>query len=344
MGNVPIDIEDKNTLLPYLAKKGLAAEQDILSIKVLEGGVSNKTVLVNHKEGQSIVLKQALEKLRVKADWYSSPERIHREAAGLRWLIKIMPDNVPSFLVEDKDQHILGMSAIPTPHQNWKAILMQGVIDKRHFRAFSEILANIHNAVNKYPEIKIAFEDRSFFESLRLEPYYAFSANEVPEAKSFLINLIEATRKRQFALVHGDYSPKNVLIRQQHLYILDHEVVHFGDPAFDVGFALTHFISKAHVLEEHRSVMLQGALAFWEGYAQQVAGNLLDQQLEYYAVQHTIACMLARVVGRSPLEYLSDQQRSHQKALTLALIDMQPGSMSVLITAITTHFNQILEV
>src|SRR5205085_211857 len=108
--------------------------------------------------------------------------------------------------------------------------------------------------------------DTSFFESLRLEPYYAYTAERVPAARAFLNGLIAETRSNPVALVHGDFSPKNILVRSNKLVLLDHEVIHFGDPAFDLGFSLTHLLSKANHLSEHRDRFGKAAIRYWNAY------------------------------------------------------------------------------
>ena len=108
-----INIEEAESLLPYLRERGLVGRDERPRFCVLAGGVSNRTVLVQRESGEAWVLKQALGKLRVEVEWFSAPERIHREAAGLRWLGKLLPGRVPSFIFEDHVQHILGMSACP---------------------------------------------------------------------------------------------------------------------------------------------------------------------------------------------------------------------------------------
>ena len=265
------------------------------------------------------VLKQALRKLRVQVDWFSAPERIQREAAGLRSLAHIIPANVPELLFEDPRQHILAMTAIPQPHQNWKSALLDGHINVKHAKSFGRLLAQIHNAAEQYPELDHEFADRRFFEELRLEPYYGFTATQVPAARPFLLRLIDDTRARRHALVHGDYSPKNVLIHDDQLILLDFEVIHFGDPAFDIGFSLTHFLSKAHHLPAHRDAFLGMAREYWQSYLHELSAPLCDI-VKPYAVPHTLACMLARVAGRSPLEYLDQRQRERQKKILLVLL------------------------
>jgi len=226
------------------------------------------------------------------------------------------------------------MSAIPQPHENWKTMLLAGQTHIRYARSFGQLLAKIHNAVDDFPSIASEFEDRKFFEELRLEPYYSYTATQVPSAEAMLTQLIDDTRKRKLALVHGDYSPKNVLIYNDRVYILDYEVIHLGDPAFDVGFSLTHFLSKAHYLHNHRQAFIEMASTYWQTYYGQLSQRL-SSTIEPYAVRHTLACLLARVAGRSPLEYLDEAHRLRQQKIVVGLISENIQTVPNLINAFT---------
>ena len=314
-----INIENTDALLRYLRERELIAGDECPQIQVLSGGVSNRTVLVRRKCREDWVLKQALAKLRVEVDWFSAPERVHREASGLRWLSKVAPEQVPRFVFEDDEHHIFGMTAVPQPHENWKQALLLGKTDLHLARSFGRLLAKIHNAAITYPELRDEFSERRFFEELRLEPYYGYAAGQAPAAHEYLNALIAETRERQLTLVHGDYSPKNILLRDGHLILLDHEVMHFGDPAFDIGFSLTHLLAKSFHLPRHRTGFLAMARAFWRSYAGSAAPALLDAA-RGLAVRHTLACMLARVDGRSPLEYLDASERARLRQIALTLM------------------------
>jgi 5-methylthioribose kinase len=231
-------------LIPYLLSRRVIEAGDVPRITPLAGGVSNRTVLVEPSERPPFVLKQALKKLRVAADWFSSPGRIHREAEGMRFLRHLAPaGTITEFHFEDFSEHILAMSMVPRPHRTWKELLLSEPPVPRHFEQFAAILARIH--VCSYGDQGLAqiFDDRTGFESLRLEPYYHYSAARVPVAKPFLENLIAETLGQRLALVHGDYGPKNILVHEGRFVLVDHEVIHFGDPAFDLGFSLTHLLA-----------------------------------------------------------------------------------------------------
>ncbi len=328
------DIEQPGILTAYLQCQGHIASNEQPAVSILAGGVSNRTMLVECSNGESWVIKQALTKLRVTVDWFSDPIRIHREALGLRELSRLAPlGTITPFLFEDTAQHILAMQAVPQPHTNWKTLLLNGQIKHDHIQQFARLLGTIQRrAYEEQSKVADLFADISFFESLRLEPYYLYTASQVPGAASFIQKLVETTRATKLTLVHGDYSPKNILVYHDKLILLDHEVIHFGDPAFDVGFSLTHLLSKAHHLLSNRTAFLEAAHVYWHTYWQTL-GDLpwRTETLEKRAVQHTLACLLARVAGRSPLEYLTSDERVHQRSIVLALLQEQPSSIPTLI-------------
>jgi hypothetical protein len=331
-----LDIENAPALLAYLQRTGRIAPGEQPRIAILRGGVSNRTVWVERQSGEAWVLKQALAKLRVPVDWFSSPARIHREALGLEWLARLAPPgSIAPLLFEDRERHLLAMQAVPQPHENWKTVLLGGKICADHFQQFATLLATIHREAYGRADLAEVFGDRAFFESLRLEPYYGYSAQQAPAAAAFLNSLIRDTLARRITLVHGDYSPKNVLIHAGRLVLLDHEVIHFGDPAFDLGFSLTHFLSKAHHLPALRREFAAAAREYWRVYRDALGAPAWPgwaADLEPRAVRHTLACLLARVVGRSPLEYLSPAGRVRQCDAVLRIMPSAPATIADLIS------------
>lgn len=329
------DIEQPGVLLAYLRASGRIAPDEEPAVTVLAGGVSNRTVLVERPGGERWVVKQSLEKLRVRVDWFSPPERIHREAHGLRWLAQLAPPGTTvAFVFEDFDLHLLAMGAVPLPHQNWKTMLLAGALQEAHVDQFGILLGTVHRrAWERWQEVEPVFRDRSFFESLRLEPYYAYTAEQVAAARPFLLALIADVRAHPLTLVHGDYSPKNVLVHADRLVLLDHEVIHWGDPAFDLGFGLTHLLSKAHHLPHLRRRFAAMAVRFWDSYAAETGALPWFPPLQPRAVRAALGCLLARIDGRSPLEYLDATERERQRAATLALMAKPPPTVAGLAAA-----------
>ncbi len=332
-----LDIEQPGALAGYLRATGRIESGEEPVVAVLAGGVSNRTVLVERPSGEAWVVKQALAKLRVQVDWFSSPERIHREALGIRWLAELAPEgSVTPFVFEDFEAHLLGMAAVPQPHVNWKTMLLAGDLREDHVVQFARLLGQVQRAAwLRRDEIEPVFRDRGFFESLRLEPYYSYTAEQVPEARAFLHVLIDDIRERPITLVHGDYSPKNVLVHDGRLVLLDHEVIHWGDPAFDLGFGYTHLLSKAHHLPALRREFADAARLHWRVYREAIGDVPWAGDLEPRAVRATLGCLLARVAGRSPLEYMDQTERQRQREAVLPLMQAPPATIDDLADAFT---------
>jgi aminoglycoside phosphotransferase (APT) family kinase protein len=347
-----LNIEETGPLVAHLRAGGWIGADENPEVRILRGGVSNRTVLVRRPAGEAWVLKQALPKLRVAVEWLSPPERIFREALGMRHLADLLPAGaVPALIFEDRENFLLAMSAVPEPHRNWKTMLLDGELADDHIDQFALLLASLHAGRGR--ELRETFADTSFFESLRLEPYYAYTAECVPAARDFLNGLITETRSNRVALVHGDFSPKNILVRSNRLVLIDHEVIHFGDPAFDLGFSLTHLLSKANHLPQLRDRFRTAAIRYWNAYVGQPpkVGQAsacrwsLDisaagaGELEARAVRHTLGCLLARVDGRSPLEYLTEEERSRQRSAVLDLMSTPPASIAGLVEEFIRRLN-----
>ena len=329
-----IDIENFDSLDHYLRRYGHVDSNDTITFVRLAGGVSNKTVKVTWPDGHGWVLKQALAKLRVSVDWWSNPDRIQVEARALRWLNRSLPQGMtPAFIFEDAANHVIAMDAIPDEHENWKSVLLSGRIVPDQFKQFGTMLGLIHRtSSDPKSEVRSLFADAVYFETLRLEPYYSYTGQRIPAAASFLNELALETLRHKYCLVHGDFSPKNTLVYRGKLVLLDYEVCHFGDPAFDIGFALAHFLSKAHHLPKKRASLAKATTLFVDVYLQEIASLDWSKSFGPRLVSHALGCLLARVAGKSPLEYLLPCEAERQQAVLLELIEKRPMSINNLIT------------
>src|SRR5262245_12565943 len=210
----PLNIEDPSQFRAYLEAHGLSSESSF-RLSVLGGGVSSRAVLVEWPGGIPWVFKQTLSSLRVPVEWRSSPERAWREADGARALAGLLPPGaVPVITFEDRPRHIFAMTAVPSAASSWKTLLFNGTVDPAHFQMCGGLLGALHRESSAgRASLQSQFADLTFFESLRLEPYYEYTAGVVEEAAAFLTALAADARTKKFSLVHGDFSPKNILIK-----------------------------------------------------------------------------------------------------------------------------------
>jgi aminoglycoside phosphotransferase (APT) family kinase protein len=326
-----LNIDLPGALAGYLRQRGIVAADETLTVEPLSGGVSSRTYRVRSPRG-AWVAKQALPKLRVAVDWQCDPRRVEREALATRRLAELLgPRAVAPLVLVDPAEHLLLLEAVPEPHTCWKAQLLAGQVDLLLVRQFAELLAAIHHrAWLARASLAEEFAERTYFELLRLEPYYAYTARQVPASEGFFSDLAARTLARRETLVHGDFSPKNVLVQGERLVLLDHEVAHWGDPAFDLGFALAHLLSKAHHLPASRGALAAAAGEFWQAYRAALGQTDWSRDLEPRAVDHAVGCLLARAAGRSPLEYLSPAERAAQQAAGLGLVARRPEGVGQL--------------
>ncbi len=330
-----MEIRDDESLISYLRTTNRILQDEVPTIQVLSGGVSNRTFLLTRPTGEAWVLKQALAKLDVSVDWFSDPARIAQEALGIQWLARLAPPGtIPPLVFFDPTQHILAMQAVPKPHENWRTMLLAGQLHEEHIRQFAELLAMVHcGSFERRAELEEIFCDRSYFESLRLEAYYAYTAEHVRETTAFYDALIKDTRAQRLGLVHGDYSPKNILVQNEQLILLDHEVIHFGDPAFDVGFSMTHLLSKAHHVSHLRREFAKATKLYWRVYRQAPGYVPWNTEYESRVVRHTLGCMLARVDGRSPMDYWTETERTRQHRVAVRLMQSDIRTVNELVDA-----------
>jgi 5-methylthioribose kinase len=283
----------------------------------LGGGISNKVILAEAPDFRA-VLKQSLGQLRTEQGWFSDRSRIFREAAAMRWNSRA--GRVPGILFEDPETFTIAMEAAPAAAEMWKTLLFRGEMRAETARAAGLALGSMIASSLNNPDAERAFGDQAVFDQLRIDPYYRFTAERRPEAADYIRNLIDRSAARRVSLVHGDYSPKNLLVYDDAVWVIDWEVVHFGDPAFDIGFLLNHLLMKTIALPHHKTRIAGIANTFLDALSPGAAPVIPA------AFEHLPALLLARVDGKSPAEYLDSAMRQRAASLALDLMRKPAGS------------------
>jgi 5-methylthioribose kinase len=272
------------------------------SATLLGGGVSN-TVLLIESPDRRFVLKQSLGKLRVEQDWFSDRSRIFRESSAMRQLARVLPAGaVPDILFEDHDNYLFAMTAAPPDAEPWKDLLLRGQVHPGTAESIGHLWGTMVSSTWKSADAEAEFGDQTIFNELRLDPYYRSTAARHPDLAAWFQQLIAASQSRRYSLVHGDWSPKNFLVRGVAVMAIDFEVIHFGDPSFDAAFLLNHLLLKSFYRPRHSEELEAAALRFWK-----VALDAIPQPNDWFepaTIQHLGALLLARIDGKSPAEYI----------------------------------------
>lgn len=330
---------DAETAADYLRQTGRVSDGADVRVRELSGGVSNIVLRVDVAGREPFVIKQCRERLRVAMEWLAPLDRIWTESAALGVLGEILPDgDVPRVLFEDRSDYLFAMTCAPEDSVTWKSLLMEGRIDPEIAGRLGTILGTIHAEGARHPALRGTLADTSLFEELRVDPYYRTVARRHPDLAPSIDSLIAAMGRPAGGrtLVLGDFSPKNILVHRGGLVLLDFECAHAGDPAFDLGFFLTHLL-----LKEVRRIAggdavgyryLSLTLDFWVAYLRRRAlGREATAELVRRATRHTSACCLARVDGKSPVEYLDARGQALARSFARGAILDEPGTWGELI-------------
>ncbi|MDE3180930.1 MAG: phosphotransferase [Acidobacteriota bacterium] len=294
-------------LRAYLHSCSLISAREAVIVHELGGGVSNTVLMAERASDPGVrwVAKQSLGKLRVKDEWLSDRARIFREAEALQLLRPLLGNSaLPEIVYVDHEAFLFIMTAAPADSRTWKEMLMEGSVSLAVARQAGELLATLIQASSLNPQLEERFRDQTVFEELRIDPYYRTAAARHPDLAPALDELIADSSAIRRSIVHGDFSPKNMLVSEGNIFLIDFEVVHWGDPAFDAGFLLSHLFLKAFHQPRFSARYAEAANAFWLALN---AGQQRELDFEPRTLRHLGALLLARIDGKSPVEYIRDE-------------------------------------
>jgi 5-methylthioribose kinase len=307
----------------YLVSRGLLDPIEPVTVAELGGGVSNVVLSVS-TPSRAIVVKQALPRLRVGDHWPAKRERAVTEAAALRLAASLTSGLVPQVLDADAETCALTIAHAPATWRPWKDMLLAGTADPEVAGRLGSALASWHGGTHG-DGVRARFADHEAFDQLRVDPYYRTIQRRHPEVAEAVARLVELMLSRRLCLVHGDFSPKNVLVGPDGLWVIDWEVAHYGDPAFDIAFMVNHLLLKALHRPRRRLRYERCSFSFVRAYDAAVSDALRGET--QYVLGHVGCLMLARVDGKSPAEYLSDSERERAWRLGLSLVVDPPANL-----------------
>ncbi len=289
-----------------LAAMGLVSTHSRITATPLTGGVSSDIYRVDLPSGVTVCVKRALPKLKVAAEWRVPVSRNGWEAEWMRVAGSVTRSAVPRVLGEDRGTGCFAMEYFPPERfSTWKAKLAGGDIDPSEAARVGDVLGQIHAATADRADIAARFATGDIFYDIRLEPYLVATGHAHPQLAARMHALVETTQRTRRTLVHGDFSPKNILSGPGGPVIVDAECAWFGDPAFDLAFVLNHLLLKGAWRPQWRARYLEALQALASAYLLHVAWEPADS-LEARAAALLPALMLARIDGKSPVEYITE--------------------------------------
>ena len=304
------------TFAQALHELGLAGDEPLRGVP-LTGGVSSDIWRIDTAAGP-VCAKRALPKLRVAADWRAPIERNLYEARWMRVADAAVPGCTPRVLGQHARLGVLVMSWLPS-HVPWKQQLRDGIADMPTAAAVGSMLVRIHAHAAARPALAADFDSQAIFFDIRLQPYLLATAEKHHDLALALHGLVRSTQGHAKTLVHGDVSPKNILVDGRAPVLLDAECAVWGDPAFDLAFCLNHLLLKCLWTPPATPDLLRCFDALMQAYLDGVAWGPADG-LGQRAAQLRRGLLLARVDGKSPVEYLDERGRDAVRRVARALL------------------------
>jgi 5-methylthioribose kinase len=322
---------DVANVVQYLHDRGAFSPCIQARAELLAWGVSNAVLRVTPEAGEPLVIKQSRGQLRTRDPWFSRLDRIWREVEVMRCLEPLLPPGViPRILFEDRENYLFAMEAVAAEHVVWKQSLLDGQADAAIASRLGSYLGAIHHRTSLNPELQSRFGDTEVFVQLRVDPFYRRVGEAYPSAAPHIDRLIAEMFSLPLCLVHADFSPKNVLIAGRRIVLVDFETGHYGDPAFDLGFFLSHLLLKSirHAERFEDYAALTGA--FWQTYLDELAGlcgqaAFAPAEMVRRTMGHLAGCMWARIDGTSKIDYLQEPQRQIVREFCQGLFADRPA-------------------
>ena len=300
--------------LALLRRAGLAGAAESPRARALSGGVSSDIWRVELARGP-VCVKRALPRLRVARLWEAPVERNRYERLWMEAARAAVRGAAPVVLAADDAAGLFAMECLDLPL--WKDELREGRADAGFAAQVGRSLAGIHAATAGREDVARLFPTDEIFYAIRLEPYLVATAAKYPDLG--LLELAASTGAAKLALVHGDVSPKNILVGARGPVFLDAECAWYGDPAFDLAFCLNHLLLKCVWVPRAKAAFLE----CFEALAHEYLRAFSPGGLEARAAALLPALLLARVDGKSPVEYLDEAQRSFVRKKALGLFGVR---------------------
>jgi len=327
------DRETRKLIGAALVEAGLTRPGDDMRLAPLTGGVSSAIWKVG-AGGRDYCVKRALERLKVEAEWHAPVERNRYEVRWNRIASRIVPGSAPVVRHHDDERMFFVMDYLdPDRYELWKEKLRQGRADTRDARNVGRSLVRIHSGAAGDPAVIEQFPRTDIFHDIRLEPYLLATAARHPDLEPRLRELCRVTAATRLTLIHGDVSPKNILIGPEGPVFLDAECACIGDPAFDVAFCLNHMLLKCLWNPAATTAYLDCYEAISDEYLRGVDWED-PAALEARTAALLPALFLARVDGKSPVEYINEQtDRDKVRRCAQALLDSPPSRLDEILRA-----------
>ena len=309
-------------------------QEKIIQYKKLTGGVSSEVYHVKTNKN-NYCIKRSLKRLLVKKKWIANTNRIKFEYLWLKHCQNILKRNIPNtYEFNNKKKYIVMEYLKTSQYKTLKQLYFNKIININTIRSISKHLYKIHSNSNNYKTKKTFEGNYKNFYDLRLDPYFNEVGRVYPKYKGYIKKINENYIKHSNTLVHGDFSPKNILVGKNKIIYLDAECCNFGDPVFDLVFFTNHLLIKSIFFKDKSQEFIKLYISFYKEYLSNLSTKNFNSYIDRI-IKMTPIMLLSRVDGKSPVEYINKVKiKNIIRKKSFLLLDSKISSLNDIIKVI----------
>ncbi len=309
-------------------------QEKIIQYKKLTGGVSSEVYHVKTIKN-NYCIKRSLKRLLVKKKWIANTNRIKFEYLWLKHCQNILKRNIPNtYEFNNKKKYIVMEYLKTSQYKTLKQLYFNKIININTIRSISKHLYKIHSSSSNYKTKKTFEGNYKNFYDLRLDPYFNEVGRVYPKYKGYIKKINENYIKHSNTLVHGDFSPKNILVGKNKIIYLDAECCNFGDPVFDLVFFTNHLLIKSIFFKDKSQEFIKLYISFYKEYLSNLSTKNFNSYIDRI-IKMTPIMLLSRVDGKSPVEYINKVKiKNIIRKKSFLLLDSKISSLNDIIKVI----------
>jgi hypothetical protein len=292
-----------------LHESGMAPLGETPRLTTISGGVSSAVYRAN-LASLPVCAKRALAQLKVTAVWKAPLERSLSEINWIETVARLDEAIVPKILHVDAERDLFIMNCLdPEQYPCWKLLLIKNAVGADFAVAVGSALGRIHAHTARSTYFANWFDNSALFDALRVEPYLVSTANVHQDLREVIRGIASTLIQTRIAVVQGGISPKKILKGPAGPVFLDAECATYGDPAFDLAFCLNYLFPKCLWHPIYSRSYIEAFDMLLEAYFCHLSWKE-RRAFDACTARLLGALLLARVDGKSPAEYLTeDRQR-----------------------------------
>lgn len=268
-----------------------------------------------------VYLRQALDHIRVDPPAKVPPERIFYEERVLRQLSEIFEREItPRVLYSDRDNFLLVLSDVGQGASVLVDELAGGRVHPETGKAIGDTLGTMHGKMWGG-----AFELDPGSNERRLQRHFY---NRLKQAREIDLkatqDLIDESASAPQTFVAGDFASKNILVTGKDIHFVDLERSFVGDPAFDIGFLMGHYLVEMGNNPELQRDIKKLVKLVMKAYTDRLThfgiDNLAVERIEGRAVRFAGATILYRLFGRAKAGEIKNESITRMREYGLELV------------------------